>query len=488
MTAGRERLDGQGWTGARRRDNLVTMPKFKLLCGLSVLRGWVLVFGFFLCAGTGLAATILALAPPMGWNSWDCYGLTITEAQFRANVKVEAAALRPSGYRYAVVDEGWYLANPESASRPESLEYRMDGNGRYQPALNRFTSAEGGAGFGPVAEFVHAQGLKFGIHIIRGIPKQAVTANLAIAGSGFHAGDVADRNDTCPWNPDNYGVKDNAAGQAWYDALLRQYADWGVDYIKVDCIASHPYKGAEIGMIHRAIAKTGRPIVLSLSPGPAPLEEARELGANAQVWRVSDDVWDFWQRSGSEAGAGEFPQSVKNQFAVIASWNREVRPGNWPDADMLPLGRLGPAPGYGRARATRLTHDEQRTLVTLWSMARSPLFFGGNLTELDDWTKGLLTNREVVAIDQLASESREISRMGDLVVWTADLPGGERAVAFFNLNDLSQGVDNPMGLAGFSGESRRVRDVWGERDLGRLRDVKSLKIEPHGCVLLWVGR
>ena len=124
----------------------------------------------------------------------------------------------------------------------------------------------------------------------------------AIPGSGFHASEAADTADVCPWNPENCGVKDNAAGQAWYDALMRQYAGWGVDYLKVDCIASHPFKGAEIQMIHRAIVKTGRPMVLSLSPGPTALENAALVGENAQLWRISDDVWDRWEKGRSGRG------------------------------------------------------------------------------------------------------------------------------------------------------------------------------------------
>ena len=222
-----------------------------------------------------------------------------------------------------------------------------------------------------------------------------------IAGSTLHASEAADTADVCPWNPDNFGVKDNAAGQAWYDALMKQYAGWGVDYLKVDCIASHPYKAAEIRMIHRAIGKTGRAIVLSLSPGPTALANAAEVGENAQLWRISDDVWDGW--TGKEA---TFPQSLKGQFPVIASWSKYVRQGNWPDADMLPLGHLGPVPGYGEDRDTKLTQDEQRTMVTLWAISRSPLFLGANLTRLDALTRSLVTNAEVIGVDQLGVRTR----------------------------------------------------------------------------------
>ncbi|MEO6981966.1 MAG: glycoside hydrolase family 27 protein [Edaphobacter sp.] len=450
------------------------------------IRMWIkplsLAIAAFVVATVGAQERLLAPTPPMGWNSWDSYGLTITEVQFRANVNVLAKRLKSAGYRYAVVDEGWYLANPEDARKPEMLNYRMDVNGRYEPTVNRFESAQGTAGFKPVADYVHAQGMKFGIHIIRGIPKKAVAANLPIAGSSFHTADAAVTADTCPWNPDNFGVKDDAAGQAWYDSLMRQYAGWGVDYIKVDCIASRPYKGDEIRMIHRAIVKTGRPIVLSLSPGPAPLNQAVELGQNAQLWRISDDVWDFWEKNDGKA----FPQSVKGQFAVIASWAKHVKPGNWPDADMLPLGSLEPVPGYGKVRTTRLTHDEQRTLVTLWSIARSPLFFGGNLTKLDEWTAGLLTNSAVVAMDQQGHGQRLAGQDGSVIAWTSKA-GGKEYLALFNVGDSAATVKSGFAKYGLASGKYAVRDVWEGKDLGRLAEVTGA-VAPHGCLLLELRR
>lgn len=421
---------------------------------------------------------VLAPRPPMGWNSWDAYGLTIDEQQFRANVDVLAKRLKPAGYEYAVVDEGWYLENPKK-DKSEAFAYRMDAHGRYAPAPNRFPSATDDAGFGPLAKYVHRLGLKFGIHIIRGIPKKAVEANIPIADSSFHAADVADLSDTCPWNPDNYGVKDTEAGQAWYDSLMRQYAAWGVDYIKVDCIASHPYKGDEIRMIHRAIAKSGRPMVLSLSPGPAPLDKAAEVAANAQLWRISDDVWDRWERPESE----HFPQGVKNQFAVIASWVDAVKEGNWPDADMLPLGFLGPSPGWGAPRKTRLTQDEQRTLVTLWAVARSPLIVGANLTELDEWTAALLTNSDMVAMDQRGSEQKVAGQEGDLVAWTSKGEGGKEYLALFNIGESELRGEFPLARYGFGGGRYAARDVWKKQNLGKIDKVNGT-IAPHGVLLL----
>src|SRR5690348_1209876 len=183
-------------------------------------------------------------------------------------------------------------------------------------------------------------------------------------------------------------------------------------------------------MIHRAIEKTGRPMVLSLSPGPTALENAAEVGAEAQMWRISNDFWDYWASPTDK----DFPQSVLGQFEKTAAWESYAKPGNWPDADMLPLGYLGPVPGYGPERETRLTHDEQRTVMTLWSMARSPLILGANLTKLDAFTASLLTNAEVIAIDQHSTDNRMVGKDGDVVAWTASASAhGVRYLALFNI-------------------------------------------------------
>ncbi len=435
-----------------------------------------------LCVAVGRAQqTSLATTPPMGWNSWDSYGLSITESQFLANVDVLARKLKPSGWRYAVIDEGWYLQNPASAAEPETLRYTINAAGQYAPAMNRFPSAADGVGLRYIGDIVHAGGLLFGIHIIRGIPKQTVAANTLIEQTSFHAAEAADQTDLCPWNPDNYGVNDNAAGQAWYDGLLRQYASWGVDYLKVDCIASHPYKAAEIAMIHRAIVKSGRPIVLSLSPGPTSPGNAAEVASYAQLWRISDDVWDVWSRPATDPT--HFPQTVKGQFAVVAGWSKYVAPGSWPDADMLPLGQLTPVPGYGAPRLTRLSHEEQRTLLTLWAIARSPLFMGGNLTQLDDFTTALLTNSEVIALDQQGRDQRFVSQEGDLVAWTAKDNRGGQYLALFNLGDRAAGIRSPFSHYGLMDGSYNTRDLWARTSRGKQTGVAT-DLAPHGSLLL----
>ena len=231
-------------------------------------------------AAVSTAAVLIAPNPPMGWNSWDSYGLSVTESEFQANAEFMSQRLRRYGWEYAVVDEGWYLTNPEA--KPGGFRFSMDGNGRYRPAGNRFRSAVNDQGFGRLSDWVHARKMKFGIHIIRGIPREAVQKNLLISNSSFRASEAADASDTCRWNSDNYGVKNNPAGQEYYDSLAALYAKWGVDFVKVDCITV-PYKSDEIRMFSDALRKTGRPIVLSLSPGPTPIEKIDDLRQNAQM-------------------------------------------------------------------------------------------------------------------------------------------------------------------------------------------------------------
>ncbi len=427
------------------------------------------------------SSTLLAPTPPMGWNSWDSYGLTINEADYKSNVEWFRQHLKPSGWQYVVIDEGWYLKNPASAGKP-AWQYTVSENGLYMPALNRFPSAANGAGFKPLADYVHSLGLKFGLHIIRGIPKEAVEKNLPIAGSKFHAADAADTSDTCRWNPDNYGLKANAASQAYYDSVAKLYARWGLDFLKVDCITV-PFKSDEIRMMSEALRKTGRPIVLSLSPGPTPLDNIDELRKYAQMWRISDDFWDDWTK---ENPTENFPQSIKGQLTLAGKWAPLVQPGHWPDADMLPFGHLGPVPGWGKVRDTRLTHAEQRTVMTLWSIFRSPLVLGANLTQMDDWTTALVTNPEVLAVNQHSRAGHPVLETEGTVVWTAQPEmGAGHYVAVFNTSDSTQKIEKSWKELGLDGLDYHVRDLWQKKDLGSAKSL-STSVEPHGAALLRV--
>lgn len=425
----------------------------------------------------------VAVTPPMGWNSWDSYGESVNEQDIRANAEVMARRLKSFGWRYVVVDMGWYVTNHSAGVSAENARFGIDNFGRYTPAANSYPSAANGEGFKALADYVHSLGLKFGIHILRGIPRIAVKENVPIAGSSFHAADAADTNDTCPWNPYNYGVDaSKPAAEAYYDSIIRLYARWGVDFVKVDCIASHPFKGADIRMLSAAIDKAGRPMVLSLSPGPAPVEDADVFVRYAQMWRISDDIWDVWRTTAT------FPQGPGNQFARAAEWEKYSAPGHWPDADMLPLGNLEPSPGWGSPRATRLTRDEQRTLLTLWCMSRSPLIMGGNLTRLDDWTASLLTNSEVIAVDQHSRNNHAAISTDTASLWLAQREDGSgNYLAIFNLKDAPQTLAYAWKHLGLNGSTYHLRDLWDHKDLGSASSV-SVALAPHASVLYSLSR
>jgi len=424
------------------------------------------------------AAPTLAATPPLGWNSWDGYGTTINEAQVKANARWFSENLKPFGWQYIVVDMEWFVTNPTSEGNSKSSLFIMDSNGRYIPAENRFPSSAGGAGFKPLADYLHSLGLKIGIHILRGIPKKAAEANLPIAGSNYHAADAADTTESCPWNPDNYGIDASKPGaQAYYDSIAKLYASWEVDLIKVDCISSHPYRGEEIRLLSAALAKTGRPIALSLSPGPAPIDNIEEMRKFAQMWRISDDIWDVWHSD------VQYPQGLGDQFQNVLKWAGKSQPGHWPDADMLPLGYLGPAPGWGKPRQTRLTHDEQRTLVTLWSIFPSPLMIGGELPSADAWTKSLLTNPEVLLVDQHSTENHPVLANDSVVIWTASSQSKDAFyLAAFNRSEAPKTLQYSWADLGLPGKQYLQRDLWERKDLGTATSF-SIVLAPHASVL-----
>jgi alpha-galactosidase len=440
-----------------------------------------------------LAAQSLAPTPPMGWNSWDAYGLTIDEGQFKANATV-LASLAQYGWQYAVIDEGWYMANP-AGENVADRHYLWNANGLLIPAPGRFPSASTNAGFQPLADWVHAQGLKFGIHIVRGIPRQVVAANLPIAGSHFTAADAADTTSPCPWDEGNWGVKNNAAGQAWYDSMLRFYASWGVDFLKIDCISDHPYRPTEIRQIAEAIRKTGRPIVLSLSPGPTALEHAAEVGKYAQMWRIADDHWDAWTFP-HKSTASEYPFGLRDEFDRIAQWYAYAAPGNWPDADMLPIGWLGPNPGSGEPRQSHFTPAEERTEFALWCITRSPLILGSNLTRLDDVTRSLISNQKLLFMNQNITYSRpvDVSTLGpgfeNARVWRASInqPGARgysEYFGFFNLADTPSTFHTTWKQLGLDGAKHSAQDLWDDSTTKDAKEI-SVTLSTHASAIYQV--
>ncbi len=418
----------------------------------------------------------LALTPPLGWNSYDAFGDNVVESEVLANARYVAEKLQPAGWDTVVVDYCWSDpgAHDNNRNARTNAPLVMDAFGRLLPATNRFPSAVGSAGFKPLADAVHALGLKFGIHIMRGIPRNSVKAGLPIEGSPFTAADAGNTNSKCSWCPDMFGVNSNAAGQAWYDSCARLWADWGVDYIKVDDL-SQPYHPAEVEMVRRAIDRCGRSIVFSTSPGETPVRDAAHISAHANLWRVSGDFWDNWK-------------SLDHEFTLGGRWHDFVGPGHWPDADMLPVGHLSVSHrSVGPDRSSRLTRDEQLTLLSLWSLLPSPLMVGANLPDNDAWTTALLTNPEVLAVNQdaLGQPAQRLTNvLAGVEIWTRKLADKSLAVGIFNRGKTTVPVNlvwHDLGLRA----RPVVRDLWLRRDLKRQENFQA-DLPPHGSVLLLV--
>jgi len=367
-----------------------------------------------------------ATTPPLGWNSWDCFGTTVTEQQIKEQADAMAKHLLPSGYNYLTVDIQWYEPEAKGHSYDPKAVLTMDEYGRLTPGLKKFPSAADSKGFKPLADYVHSKGLKFGIHIMRGIPRQAVEKNTPILGTTVKAQDIALTNSRCAWNPDMYGVDaTKPEGQAYYNSIVQMYADWGVDFIKCDDI-SRPYDNvqkAEIEALRNAIDKTGRPILLSLSPGATPIIAGEHVMNHANMWRITDDFWDRWGL-------------LLAMFERMDSWTPFRGSGHFPDADMLPIGIVD------FKRPTNFTKNEQYSLMSMWAIGRSPLIFGGDMTKLDDFTKEMLTNPKMLNVNQQSTNNRQVSRDKNLIVWTADVPNSkDKYVALFNAQSKGDNID-----------------------------------------------
>ena len=423
--------------------------------------------------------SILAQYPPMGWNSWDCYGAAVTEAIVRQNADYMAKYLKDYGWEYVVVDIQWYQPTARTHEYEPFSELVMDEYGRLLPAPNRFPSAADGRGFKPLADYVHSLGLKFGIHIMRGLPRMAAHRRLPILGCPTAAcSDAADPNSICAWNPDMYGLRaELPAARAYYDSIFRLYAAWGVDYVKCDDIArEYPRCKREIEIISEAARGCGRDIVLSLSPGPAPLEEAGHLKKYANLWRITDDFWDEWRL-------------LRAMFERAEKWCVHAGPGHWPDADMLPLGALrqcyeddgqGPEAGERSHRGwTRFTQAEQRAMMTLWCMMRSPLMTGGELTKNDGFTLSLLTNRAVLDIEKTSWCAHPLFKSEEECAWIAPRRDGTGCyVAAFNLTDAPRRVAVPPEA--LERPFARAAELWRGGEAG---GSLTIELAPHDAAV-----
>ena len=414
-----------------------------------------------------------AITPPMGWNSYDYYDTTVTEAQVKANADFMATNLKEYGYEYVVVDIEWY--SNDAGTQRDRFQYipfgddELDEYGRFIPSPSRFPSSVNGAGFKPLADYCHNLGLKFGIHIMRGIPRAAAERHLPMYNSKFTANEAANPSSICGWNPDMYGVWDNEAGQAYYDSIIQLYSSWGVDFIKCDDICdSWMYKAEDFSgwyetrMLHKAIMDSGREIVLSLSPGPAHIDMAFHYQENGNMWRITDDFWDKWEL-------------LKNMFWRCEMWQDHVKAGCFPDCDMLPIGQVGA--GFNSKRHTNFTYDECKTMMTLWCFFRSPMMIGGELTQMNEEDLSLLTNKKLLQLLENGWKASQLERNDNYAIWkSVNTNSDKTAYAYFNLSDEEIEISVIEDMV-------NVTDIWNDTNTPTsIKAGDNLTIAPHSVL------
>jgi len=411
---------------------------------------------------------MIAKYPPMGWNSWDCYGAAVNEEITRQNAEYMAKHLKEYGWEYVVVDIQWYQPTAVNHQYEPFSQVDMDEYGRLLPAVNRFPSAAGGVGFKPLADYVHSLGLKFGIHIMRGMPRMAAHNHLPIENCEYGCHEAANPNSICTWNPDMYGLKCKHPGaKAYYESIFRLYASWGVDFIKCDDIArEYPHCEREIELISEACASCGRDMVLSLSPGPAPVEKAEHLKKYANMWRITDDFWDNWKL-------------LRAMFERAEKWCIHSGPGHWPDADMLPLGALRQCDDAGDW--THFTQEEQRTMMTLWCIMRSPLMIGAEMTKNDEFTLSLLQNKDVLAMTKESFCAHPLTTTDVESIWMAARQDGKGVyAAAFNLSEEERTVTITADM--LEGDYTAATELWTKEAADPSQGL-SVTLKPHDAAV-----
>jgi len=397
----------------------------------------------------------IALTPPMGWNSWNCFAGAVSEEKVKAAADAFIkSGLQNHGWTYINIDDFWQTHR--SSKDPTLQGPARDAQGRILPNP-RFPDMKG------LADYVHGKGLRIGLYSSPG-----------------------------PWT---CGGCVGSFGHELQDA--QQYAAWGFDYLKYDWCSYSPELEAQRGAItnlagikswsavrtkdvaqlmypysvmRAALDKADRDIVFSLCQyGMGNVWEwGTQVGGNC--WRTTGDIVDSW---GSMTSNG-FSSAGHEKF---------VGPGHWNDPDMLVVGKLG----WGKLRPTRLTPNEQYTHISLWCLLDSPLLIGCDLSQLDDFTLSLLSNDEVLAVNQdaLGKQASRIAKNGNLEIWAKDMADGSKAVGLFNRGEMETGVDVKWSDLGFAGQ-HRVRDLWRQKDLGKFADAFSASVPRHGVLLVRV--
>jgi len=441
------------------------------------------VIGIAYCSAESKTSRDLALTPPMGWNSFDSYGVYLHEEAAFKNLESFALKLKPHGYQYFVIDAGWFgefklVPGTKFPAEKHAGVLNTNEFGLLQPSHTYFPN-----GLKPIIDRCHQLGLKFGIHIMRGIPRQSVEQNVPIQGTPYHAKDIVNKIDTCNWCLQNYGVDMTKPGaQEFYNNWIKQLADWGVDFLKVDDIVPYP---AEVEAVTKAIEKSGRDIVLSLSPGGKVDVNALSIFKKSNMLRVTGDVWDD-------------QEGIDACFKAWRKWQGKESRNFHIDMDMIPFGELqtmNPLPkglngteskesisdrkkkgeltniellaGKGWHRQSELTKEQMYTFITMRALAASPLMVGGDLTSLDPFSFSLVTNREMLACNQNAVVGKLCFDKDKIEVWkTEKKNSAEGWIGVFNRNTkLGQSITLDINTLGLNNPKVSIRDIWNDKTL-----------------------
>ncbi len=430
--------------------------------------------------------------PPAGWNSFDSFGGYLHETAAFEQLEAFKAKLAPHGYEYFVVDIGWYgeyslktgSLFPDPTKYKHAPDLNLDAYGRPIPSKVYWPN-----GFSALIRKTHEYGLKFGLHLMRGIPRKAVELNLPILGSEATAADIANQGSTCPWCHYNFGIDMTKAGaQAYYDSLFALMAEWEVDFLKVDDITAFP---DEVLAVADAIDKTGRPMALSLSPGGDTDPAAIQVYRRADMLRITKDIWDD-------------VESIQRSFPAWEFWQSYTEPGFWPDLDMIPFGKLQtmslePNPedlpeglnpnltGKGWARECELDLTARQTFITQRALSATPLMLGGDIGSLSEDDLSLITHPSMIACNQNGVSAKRIQMRGDLFVYRADHREelGKGWLGLFNRNPDggTEKIQLSPSRIGLPPETK-LYDVWAENDLGILRDAPLVTIPRNGCTFI----
>ena len=417
--------------------------------------------------------------PTLGWSSLAGYGAGVTEAEVLKNSGFIATHLARFGWEYIIVDYCWYFPNAGSLKNPEQdknllPELSMDSFGRLLPDLERFPSSKGNKGFKPLAEKLHKQGLKFGIHLMRGIPRQAVRENTRIKDTKYTASNIADTNSRCTWLNHMFGVDAEKPGaQEYYNSVFEQFAKWGIDYVLLDDITL-PLREKEIALIHKAAKNSGRAIRLSISAGEIPPSKSDKLKPFSTERRITSNYCSNWE-------------NVLHLFTALESYRNIAGENYILDAGLIPTEIFGMDAPEGANSSQLLNKNELISILTLWSIARSPLIISGDLIRLSSFQLKQFQNSAVLSVVRNSRNSRQFFSKENQVAWIAEVTGKEgKYLAVFNLSDTKSYIPVELYDAGFEGECQ-VTDLWTGDFLGQFEKRLRTEVPAHGARLFYIN-